>query len=92
MPAPTDEPSAATRMALRAKSVASRVWTVPVAYGLMTLVVVTTMLWGWGFLAIYRRPLTRIMLPSGSMPTSPRAASSGTSIGTTRSRSPSTAI
>ncbi len=30
------------------------------AYALLALVVVGTMLWGWGFLAIYRRPLTRI--------------------------------
>jgi YYY domain-containing protein len=30
------------------------------AYGLMTVVLVGTMLWGWGFLAIYRRPLSRI--------------------------------
>jgi YYY domain-containing protein len=31
-----------------------------IAYGLMALVLIGTMLWGWGFLAIYRRPLTRI--------------------------------
>lgn len=37
-----------------------RVWAPPVAYGLMVVVVITTMLWGWGFLAIYRRPLTRV--------------------------------
>ncbi len=30
------------------------------AYALMALVLVATVLWGWGFLAIYRRPLTRI--------------------------------
>ena len=30
------------------------------AYALMAVVVIATMLWGWGFLAIYRRPLTRI--------------------------------
>jgi 4-amino-4-deoxy-L-arabinose transferase-like glycosyltransferase len=30
------------------------------AFGLMALVLVGTMLWGWGFLAIYRRPLTRL--------------------------------
>jgi len=30
------------------------------AYALLALVVIGTMLWGWGFLAIYRRPLTRI--------------------------------
>ncbi|PKO23358.1 MAG: hypothetical protein CVU38_04470 [Chloroflexi bacterium HGW-Chloroflexi-1] len=30
------------------------------AYALLALVVVGTMLWGWGFLAIYRRPLTRV--------------------------------
>jgi YYY domain-containing protein len=29
-------------------------------YGLMAFVLVATMLWGWGFLAIYRRPLSRI--------------------------------
>ncbi len=32
----------------------------PVAYGLLSLVVIATMLWGWGFLAIYRRPLSRV--------------------------------
>jgi YYY domain-containing protein len=36
-----------------------RVFTAPVAYALVALVTVATMLWGWGFLAIYRRPLTR---------------------------------
>ncbi|MCX7706894.1 MAG: DUF2298 domain-containing protein [Anaerolineae bacterium] len=30
------------------------------AYGLLVVVTVFTILWGWGFLAIYRRPLTRI--------------------------------
>ncbi|MGQ9840931.1 MAG: DUF2298 domain-containing protein [Anaerolineae bacterium] len=30
------------------------------AYGLLAVVTVFTILWGWGFLAIYRRPLTRI--------------------------------
>jgi YYY domain-containing protein len=30
------------------------------AYGLMAVVTIGTLLWGWGFLAIYRRPLTRI--------------------------------
>ena len=30
------------------------------AYGLMAAVTVLTMLWGWGFLSIYRRPLSRI--------------------------------
>ncbi len=30
------------------------------AYALIALVTVATMLWGWGFLAIYRRPLTRV--------------------------------
>jgi len=30
------------------------------AYGLLALVTIGTMLWGWGFLAIYRRPLTRV--------------------------------
>jgi len=30
------------------------------AYALMAAVTVLTMLWGWGFLSIYRRPLTRI--------------------------------
>ncbi len=39
---------------------ARRVFTVPVAYALIALVTVATMLWGWGFLAIYRRPLTRV--------------------------------
>ena len=29
-------------------------------YGLIAVVVIGTMLWGWAFLAIYRRPLTRI--------------------------------
>jgi YYY domain-containing protein len=29
------------------------------AYGLMAVVLLGTMLWGWGFLAIYRRPLSR---------------------------------
>jgi YYY domain-containing protein len=45
------------------------------AYGLMGVVLVGTMLWGWGFLAIYRRPLSRITasewiyanIPSGSV-------------------------
>jgi YYY domain-containing protein len=45
------------------------------AYGLMIFVLVATMLWGWGFLAIYRRPLTRLTasewmydnIPSGSV-------------------------
>lgn len=31
-----------------------------VAYAVMGLVVIGAMLWGWGFLAIYRRPLSRI--------------------------------
>ncbi len=31
-----------------------------VAYALLTAVVIGTMLWGWGFLAIYRRPLSRV--------------------------------
>ncbi len=44
----------------RISAVWRRILTVPVAYGLMTVVVITTMLWGWGFLAIYRRPLSRI--------------------------------
>ncbi len=30
------------------------------AYGLMVVVTIATMLWGWGFLAIYRRPLSRV--------------------------------
>ncbi|MCU0503299.1 MAG: DUF2298 domain-containing protein, partial [Anaerolineae bacterium] len=30
------------------------------AYALMVAVTVLTMLWGWGFLSIYRRPLSRI--------------------------------
>ena len=30
------------------------------SYVLLAAVVITTMLWGWGFLAIYRRPLTRV--------------------------------
>jgi len=30
------------------------------AYGLLAAVTVLTMLWGWGFLAIYRRPLSRV--------------------------------
>ena len=30
------------------------------AYALMAAVTVLTMLWGWGFLSIYRRPLSRI--------------------------------
>jgi YYY domain-containing protein len=30
------------------------------AYGLMAVVTIATMLWGWGFLAIYRRPLSRV--------------------------------
>ena len=33
---------------------------VPAAYTLLAGVTVLTMLWGWGFLAIYRRPLSRI--------------------------------
>jgi YYY domain-containing protein len=32
----------------------------PLAYGLLTVVTVFTVLWGWGFLAIYRRPLSRV--------------------------------
>ncbi|MCX6031139.1 MAG: DUF2298 domain-containing protein, partial [Chloroflexi bacterium] len=32
----------------------------PVSYALLAAVVIGTMLWGWGFLAIYRRPLSRI--------------------------------
>ena len=32
----------------------------PGAYSLLALVVIATMLWGWGFLAIYRRPLSRV--------------------------------
>jgi YYY domain-containing protein len=31
-----------------------------IGLSLTTLVVIATMLWGWGFLAIYRRPLSRI--------------------------------
>lgn len=30
------------------------------AYALLALVTILTMLWGWGFLAIYRRPLSRL--------------------------------
>ncbi len=30
------------------------------AYGLLAAVTILTMLWGWGFLAIYRRPLSRV--------------------------------
>jgi YYY domain-containing protein len=30
------------------------------AYALIALVAIATILWGWGFLAIYRRPLTRV--------------------------------
>jgi YYY domain-containing protein len=30
------------------------------AYALLALITIGTLLWGWGFLAIYRRPLTRI--------------------------------
>jgi len=30
------------------------------AYALLALVAILTMLWGWGFLAIYRRPLSRL--------------------------------
>lgn len=44
----------------RVAALARRVWTTPVAYGLMAVVVIATMLWGWGFLAIYRRPLSRV--------------------------------
>jgi len=33
---------------------------VPAAYALMAFVVVGTMVWGWSFLAIYRRPLSRV--------------------------------
>ncbi len=51
---------AGTRPAGRVQALWRRVLTVPVAYGLMTVVVIATMLWGWGFLAIYRRPLSRI--------------------------------
>ena len=32
----------------------------PAAYALLVGVTIFTMLWGWGFLAIYRRPLTRV--------------------------------
>lgn len=32
----------------------------PAAYVLLAAVTIFTMLWGWGFLAIYRRPLSRI--------------------------------
>lgn len=34
--------------------------TIKPGYALIALVTVATMLWGWGFLAIYRRPMTRI--------------------------------
>lgn len=37
-----------------------RLVTPGVAYALMAVVVIATTLWGWGFLAIYRRPLTRV--------------------------------
>jgi YYY domain-containing protein len=33
---------------------------VPAAYALLAGVTILTMLWGWGFLAIYRRPLSRV--------------------------------
>ena len=52
------------------------------AYALLAGVTILTMLWGWGFLAIYRRPLSRITARAGSTPTSRRAASSPTSTGT----------
>jgi YYY domain-containing protein len=35
-------------------------WGSSLAYFLIALVTIFTMLWGWGFLAIYRRPLSRI--------------------------------
>ena len=31
-----------------------------VAYALLAVITIATMLWGWGFLAIYRRPLSRV--------------------------------
>ena len=34
------------------------------AYALLAAVVIGTMLWGWGFLAIYRRPLSRVTASS----------------------------
>src|SRR5690606_16969221 len=34
--------------------------TAALGYSLIALVTIGTILWGWGFLAIYRRPLTRI--------------------------------
>ncbi|MGE5601438.1 MAG: DUF2298 domain-containing protein [Nitrososphaerales archaeon] len=45
---------------LRPPRFLQRVPTVPAAYAVMAVVVIATMLWGWGFLAIYRRPLSRI--------------------------------
>ncbi len=37
-----------------------RITTPAAAYTMIAVVVIATMLWGWGFLAIYRRPLTRV--------------------------------
>ena len=42
------------------RAVCAAVVSAPLAYALLTVVTVATMLWGWGFLAIYRRPLTRV--------------------------------
>ena len=54
--APATVPSNPTTKVL----VRLRNWAPAMAYGLLFVVAVTTMLWGWGFTAIYRRPLTRI--------------------------------
>ncbi len=48
---------------MRHSPFANLLWPLPwhrFAYGLVAVVTVFTILWGWGFLAIYRRPLTRI--------------------------------
>ena len=45
---------------VRLRTGLQRLITPTVAYALMAAVVIATMLWGWGFLAIYRRPLTRL--------------------------------
>lgn len=58
-------PAGALRLAaaaLRSAAAALRaaVRTPQFAYGLLAAVTILTMLWGWGFLAIYRRPLSRV--------------------------------
>ena len=54
------EPAPGIKFGARVRSAGRKIFTPPFAYGLMAVVVIATMLWGWGFLAIYRRPLTRV--------------------------------